>query len=235
MIINSIEAQEFNPNISKDSLFKAVMKTFDPSKVKDLTKMYKEGDDATKEFLLMMVYMPQSSKIESIENLKKNEENIKSLMREYSELVPNGIYVSIEFNPKDIVLSMDESIDLRIHSNEKSNNDGIQIDFQEWNLPFDSKILEEQIEKIGWDNNTILKIKKLLDKANCISISNGEISTIGYARSGMGKYSYKFFKNDLDKNEQKKYNDGCTYIFYERNIVLEYGGGAIGSQCFEKE
>ncbi len=32
--------------------------------------------------------------------------------------------------------------------------------------------------------------------------------------------------SDLDDN-------GCTYSFYKDNMVLEYGGGAIGPQCFE--
>lgn len=30
----------------------------------------------------------------------------------------------------------------------------------------------------------------LLDSANCISITNGEPSEIGFARSGMGEYEY---------------------------------------------
>ena len=52
------------------------------------------------------------------------------------------------------------------------------------------------------------------------------------ARSGMGKYSLKLFDIDLTNDQIKQYNDGCTYIFYKKNIVLEYGGGAVGSQCF---
>ena len=71
-----------------------------------------------------------------------------------------------------------------------------------------------------------------LDKANCISVYNKDAIEIGYARSGMGKYSYLIFDKSLTEEEKDKYNNGCEYIFYKDNIVLEYGGGAIGSQCF---
>ena len=65
-----------------------------------------------------------------------------------------------------------------------------------------------------------------------MSIENGTITTIGFQRSGMGKYYYDLFNSDLTSEEIKKYNDDCMYIFYKKNIVLEYGSGAIGSICF---
>lgn len=226
---------KFNQNIDKDSLFKVVIKKVHPTKVQELTKVFNEGNNKEKEFLLMILSMNKSSKIEQITNLKTNENNIKTLIKEYSELVPDSLIVYIEFNPKDVVLSTDKSIDIRIYSNRKNNNGGIDQKFRESNLPYNSEVLLEQIKFLGWNTNTLMEIKNLLDKANCISIENGEISTVGFARSGMGKYSYKFFKNNLNKEEQSEYNDGCLYIYHERNIVLEFGGGAVGQQCFEKE
>jgi len=226
---------EFNQSIDKDSLFNIVIKKVHPSKVEELTKVFNEGNNQEREFLLMILSMNKSSKTEQINNLKTNENNIKTLIKEYSELVPDSLMVYIEFNPKDIVLSIEKSIDLRIYSNRKNDNGGINQKFRESNLPYNSEVLIEQINSLGWNTNTLTKIKNLLDKANCVSIENGKISTVGFARSGMGKYSYKFFKDDLNKEEQTEYNDGCLYIYHERNIVLEFGGGAVGQQCFEKE
>jgi len=85
---------------------------------------------------------------------------------------------------------------------------------------------------LKWTNETLAIIKKLLSDANCVSIENGQITTIGFARSGMGKYSYLLFDNNLTAAQVKQYNDGCIYIYYKNNIVLEYGGGAVGPQCF---
>ena len=226
---------EFNQGIDKDSLFKVVIKKVHPTKVEKLTKVFNEGNNQEKEFLLMLLSMNKSSKTEQVNNLKTNENNIKTLVREYSELVPDSLSVFIEFNPKDVILSTNESVDLRIHSNRKNKNGAIELDFQEWNLPLNSEVLLEQINNLGWNENTLSDIKKLLDKAKCCSIENGEITTVGFARSGMGKYSYKFFQNDLNEEEQTNYNDGCSYLYYERNIVLEFVGGAVGQQCFEKE
>ena len=90
----------------------------------------------------------------------------------------------------------------------------------------------KEMKKIGWNQNTLKFIQKLLTEANCISIKNGKMTNIGFARSGMGKYSYNIFENKLDQKEISEFNDGCTYIYYKDNIVLEYGGGAIGPQCF---
>ena len=234
-ILNSTNAQEFNPNIDKDSLFQVVIKKVHPTKVKELTEAYKEGNPQTKKFLLVMLSMNKSSKEEQINNLKTNENNINTLIQKYSELIPDSHVVFIEFNPKDIILSTDKSIDLRIHSNRKNENGGIDLNFQEWNLGYDSEVLLKKIKSLGWNEQTLIEIKNLLDSANCSSIENGKVSTVGFKRSGMGKYSYKFFENDLNEKERDEYNDGCYYIYYERNIVLEFGGGAVGQQCFEKE
>lgn len=71
-----------------------------------------------------------------------------------------------------------------------------------------------------------------LDKANCIEIENGEPTTIGWQRSGMGMYSYVLFEKPIADSLKKQYNDSCTYILYNDRLVLEYGGGAFGPQCF---
>lgn len=60
-------------------------------------------------------------------------------------------------------------------------------------------------------------------------------NNIGFARSGMGKYSYKLFDNQLTENQKQRYNNGCEYIFYKDSVVLEYGGGTIRPQCFQKD
>jgi hypothetical protein len=35
----------------------------------------------------------------------------------------------------------------------------------------------------------------------------------------------------LTTEEIKKFSNDCDSIFYKNNIVLEYGGGVIGTQC----
>ena len=95
--------------------------------------------------------------------------------------------------------------------------------------------LHKGLKSINWTPQTLDKIKTLLSDANCVSIINGTITTIGFAPSGMGKYSYIIFNKPLNPNEIKTYNNGCEYIFYKDNLVLEYIGGDIGAQCFERE
>jgi hypothetical protein len=48
----------------------------------------------------------------------------------------------------------------------------------------------------------------------------------------MGRYSFNLFDKPIADSLKTAYNDGCTYIMVNDRLVLEYGGGAIGSQCF---
>lgn len=247
-VIN-LNAQEvkFRENIDKDSLFNASIQKLPIEMREEYTKTYKEGNEQTKEFLLFMISMPESSKKELIKNFENKNNEIQKLKNEYQKLVPENYIVDIEFEPESKILTTTEEITIKIYKledkNEKKNensevvqrNDGLKVISQNWNLKPNSEELEKIIKSIGWTNQTLSEIKKLLNEANCISIKNGKIATIGFARSGMGKYSYKIFDKPLNKKEKEEYNNGCEYIFYKDNIVLEYGGGAIGPQCFERE
>jgi hypothetical protein len=102
-----------------------------------------------------------------------------------------------------------------------------------WNLKTGSGKVDSLLTAIGWDQKTLKTLKNKLDKANCISIASGEPVTVGFQRSAMGMYFYKLFDTPLSDSLKSIYNDGCTYSFYQDKVVLEYGGGAVGSQCFE--
>ena len=227
----TIKAQEFNKNINKDSLLRIIINRFPEEKRKEYMETYNESSEEIKEFFLFMFSMPQSSKQELIDNYEKNLNQIIRLKDEYQKFVPENYSVFIEFNPKNIIINTEESIDLIIYT-KKGMNDNWEFVYQGWNLKYDSPELTAQIGKVGWNMETVIKIKDLLLQANCISIENGEITAIGFARSGLGKYSYKIFNSDLTEKEISEYNDKCTYIYYKDNVVLEYEGGAIGAQCF---
>lgn len=247
-VIN-LNAQEvkFRENIDKDSLFNASIQKLPIEMREEYTKTYKEGNEQTKEFLLFMISMPESSKKELIKNFENKNNEIQKLKNEYQKLIPENYIVDIEFEPESKILTTTEEITIKIYKwedkNEEKNensevvqrNDGLKVISQNWSLKPNSEELEKIIKSIGWTNQTLSEIKKLLTEANCVSIENGKITTIGFARNGMGKYSYKIFDKPLKTEEKEEYNNGCEYIFHKDNIVLEYGGGAIGSQCFERE
>jgi hypothetical protein len=226
-------SQTFNKNIDKDSLFTEIIKNIPDEKRNDFKKIYEEGNEESKEFLLFMLSMPRSSKQELVDNYENKSKEIATLKNEYSKLVPDSLIVSIEFNPENKIVNKAESIDLKIYRNNPNGKSTI-ID-QESNLDKESKKLAELLMIIGWNKNSLNKIKELLDSSNCVSIENGRTATIGFARSGLGKYFYKVFDKTLTDNEIEQYNDECTYIYYKDNIVLEYGGGAVGPQCFPDE
>lgn len=235
---------KFRENIDKDSLFNTIVEKLPAEMHEDFIKTYKSGNEQEKEFLLLMASMPESSKKELIENFEHKKSEIQILKLEYQKLIPKNYIVDIEFKPENKIFTITEEISIKIYKlkykSKKENSDDVQrsndlkVISQNWNLKPNSNELEKILKSIGWTHQTLDEIKKLLNQANCISIQNGKITNIGFARSGMGKYSYKIFDKPLSEKEKIEYNNNCQYIFYKDNIVLEYGGGAIGSQCFEK-
>jgi hypothetical protein len=243
--LSNLKAQDytFRKNIDKDSLFDVSVKKLPLNMREDYIKEYKNGNKQSKEFLLLMISMTESSKKELIENFENKKKEIQNLKNEYFKLVPKNYVVEIEFEPESKIINVSEQITIKIYkiiessksSSKLQRNDNLEVVSQNWNLKPDSKELEEILKTLNWTNHTLIEIKKLLKDANCISIENGKVTTIGFARSGMGLYSYKIFETILTSKQKTEYNNGCEYIYYKDNIVLEYGGGAVGPQCFEKQ
>jgi hypothetical protein len=192
-----------------------------------------------------MISMPKSSKIELINNLENKKTEIQNLKNEYVKLVPKDYFVEIEFEAESKILNVPEQITIKIYKTVKENkkskdnnvikrNDNLELVSQNWNLKPNSQELDQILKTLNWTSQTLIEIKKLLKEANCISIKNGKVTTIGFARSGMGLYSYKIFEAELTAKQKEEYNNGCEYIYYKDKIVLEYGGGAVGPQCFEE-
>lgn len=134
----------------------------------------------------------------------------------------------------DSKISEDEYIDIEFENGELGifhvRKNGVYN--SNWNLDIDSKKTDSLLNVIGWTKDDLELLEEKLDEANCISAASGNPTTIGWQRSGMGKYYYKIFDKNLTDSLISRYNDSCTYIFYEKNIVLEYGGGVFGLQCF---
>lgn len=101
-----------------------------------------------------------------------------------------------------------------------------------WNLSLSSSKTNSLVKQLGWTTATLETLKKKLDKAECISVESGEPTTIGFQRSGIGKYYYKVFEKPMPDSLKAEYNSLCEYIIVNEKLVLEYGGGAVGTQCF---
>jgi len=126
-IINGY-SQKFNSSINKDSLLQVALKGLPEAKKSEFLKMYNEGNEQSKEFLLFMLSLPRSSKRELISNIDSNFEKIILLKTSYLKLIPKDYIVSIEFNPAQKIISTEESIDLKIQ-----HISNTQRDFkQEW-------------------------------------------------------------------------------------------------------
>lgn len=158
------------------------------------------------------------SKQDLINNYKQKSIQITALKTYANIIMPIDKSVEIEF---------DGSKKLSIfHIISKGNYD------QNWDLEINSTKLDTLLTALNWTKETLKTLKEKLDAANCISVKSGEPCNIGFQRSGMGEYFYNIFDNPIPDSLKNIYNDSCKYILYTEKIVLEYGGGAIGPQCF---
>jgi hypothetical protein len=104
-----------------------------------------------------------------------------------------------------------------------------------WDVAWDSPKADSLLQQLGWTRQTLTTLQAKLDQVGCISIASGEPCTIGYQRSGMGKFSYTLFSHPMSDSLKTQYLHSCTSIIYKPRVVLEYGGGAVGPQCFPQE
>ncbi|MEO8664624.1 MAG: hypothetical protein ABI462_03930 [Ignavibacteria bacterium] len=197
-----------------------------------------------------------SSKEELIDNYNNKQTEILELKEYFNSIVPEEYSVFIEFDRNN-------KVDLRVYEVDIKNARRKEIPLFDEH-PFDpftykerpmsafdttdyapeTKSLELVKQKLKWSDDTFKKIKEMLDRANCISVSNEEAyfvnesfsrsepSEIGFARDGLGKYYYAIFNNAIPDSLKSHYDDKCNYIIFNDKVVLMYRGGAIGPNCF---
>ncbi|GGH66749.1 hypothetical protein GCM10011379_21260 [Filimonas zeae] len=219
----------------KDTLLEKVLKDMPDESRKAFLKEYNKMSVAKRKEMLEALsffnVMPVSSKKQLIQNVDTNYAAILVLKTFFNSLVPDEYSIYIEFKEADTFAGFDESIDFWV-SRKSKDVEGKEMVFQQWDVELKSPKLDSLLQLTPLKNSDLQELKKYLDKAHCISVSNGVVFEVGFGRSGMGKYTYLLFDKPLTDVEQKDYNDGCRYIFYKNNIVLGYHGGAIGPQCF---
>lgn len=151
-----------------------------------------------------------------------NYDKIMNAKEYLKSIIPNDYTLYVEFINHD-------NADLWIF---KNNGDEREAILQVWDTEISSPEIKNAIKSLGWDNYELIILRELIYNANCISIANyKKFIEVGYQRSGMGKYSYILFDDPIPETDWNRYNDSCAYIMIDSLNVIEYGGGAIGSQC----
>ncbi|WP_282636526.1 hypothetical protein [Sphingobacterium thalpophilum] len=152
------------------------------------------------------------------ENFEKKRTEIYEVKNYINKITPPDKSVQIEFNNSNILPIFHVGVGESFENN--------------WDVKINSEKANTLIQKLGWTTETLKTLKEKLDNANCIGVLNGEPCIINFQRSGMGMYSFNVFDKPIPDSLKTRYNDGCTYILVNDRLVLEYGGGAIGGQCF---
>ncbi|MES2809220.1 MAG: hypothetical protein V4619_11370 [Bacteroidota bacterium] len=161
---------------------------------------------------------------ELVENFDNKKAEIYQLKNFFKTIVPTNTEVEIEFDGDDIAWIHVKSI-----GRQKTND---VVEFDRRDLEVGSPNTDSLISRIGWDEKILNTLKDKLDNANCTSISSGEPAKIGFKRSGLVMYSFNVFDRPMNDSVRKQYVDACTYRYVNKRLILEFGGGAVGAQCF---
>ncbi len=169
------------------------------------------------------------SKADLINNYQSKQSELYQLKDFYNNIVPIDKVVEIEFaSDKEIArLAVTNLISTSKNYEEQY--------FCDWNLKIQSDKVDSILSNLGWTQTTLSNVKSHLDKANSIGIVSGEPVDIWFQRSGMGMYSYRLFSQPIPDSLKLKFNDGCSHILLNDKVILKYGSGAVGSDCFPKE
>ncbi|AHJ96670.1 hypothetical protein [Hymenobacter swuensis] len=157
---------------------------------------------------------------ELVSSYAKYRQAIQGVIRHYSTMVPAGKQVEVEFEYGDIQRIV-------VQEGPKQNPTYSLAWASTSKLQLDSLVVS-----LGWSEAAIQQLQEKLEAADCIAIQNGEPAVLGFKRSGMGMYSFNVFSKPISNSLREQYARGCTHIIQSDELVLEYGGGAIGPQCF---
>jgi hypothetical protein len=169
------------------------------------------------------------TKKDLIANYQAKKNAILAVKDYFVSIVPPHKSVEIEFTDSHTLSR------LNVSSLDSATGATIYPIFLQWDLSTSSPQVDSVLAVLHWTQATLQQLKHKLDLAFCISIGSGDPCRVGFQRSGMGMYFYELFSKPIPDSLKGTYNNGCTYIIYNPTVVLEYGGGAIGPQCFPKE
>lgn len=159
------------------------------------------------------------------EEFAKEKEDIYSLKAYFNDIVPVDYYVEIEFGSGNNIE--------RFGVHEKYQHVlGEDFSFLDWDVNINGSSVDSVIKRLGWTTDTLYELKKRLKQANCIGIAGREPVNISFKRFGMGLYSFIVFDTPIPNSSKDRYNDSCMNIYINEKLVLQFGGGAIGKQCF---
>ena len=166
------------------------------------------------------------------ENFNTKQAEIYELKSYFNSITPENKHIEIAFNGNR---SLQRFVIRELDSVGNYKQEPL---FSKWDLNINSSITDSAISTLGWTKENLKTLKEKLDNANCIGIENswgnvGNASTkIEFQRCGPCMYSFVVFDKPIPDNLKKDYNDSCTYIMVNDRLVLEYGSGVYGKQCF---
>jgi hypothetical protein len=227
LISFSMHAQSLIPSVSRDSLFKSLITRFNATQQEEFNREYSATPPGKEQDLLLYVMsLPQGSKKIMEDNLAANQTFFNQLVHRFTAMIPQEHSVSVTFHAENALFNLPERIDISIYGPIPGT------DLESPALAPGSKQLAAVLQRLGWAQQDLDKLKEALKKAGCTGIQNGFAGfDITFTSNHKERYSYIVFNKDVSPTAVKEYVSDCTSIQYNNSIVLQYTG-STGTECF---
>ena len=181
----------------------------------------------------------------SFKNYEQKEKEIKELTAFFKTIIPKDHLVFIRFNSDNNIDFKVDQINFMEKDSWKTNSLFTKYgQFHRWDVPFENRDLNQVIDFINWDMGKIDELRDKLKNANCISvgtrfetISKERVLAISieYPTYELYSLSYKIFDKQLNEISFNQLQERCNLKSINKEVFLEYGGYARGSNCFPDE
>ncbi|AQX89440.1 hypothetical protein BAX96_11965 [Elizabethkingia anophelis] len=241
---HSLQAQQksvFNPKINKDSLYSTLEYLVPEGERLKYREILREADDSGKDYILIVLYnLQKGGKDYLINNFESHKTQIMKLRSYYENLNFNKYIVTVShgenplFLPSSYIkISIDKIKEGYLNDEILDRRENLEYIKQYSGENENSSEIKEALAFLKWDTKTLTELKALIKEANVKSIRNGNPTQIEVHPNLSAMYSYKIYRENLNRQQIIEYNDGCNYIHYKDNIVL-HNGAPEGVLCFER-
>ena len=160
-----------------------------------------------------------------VEHYEKNKSGLQNLIDYTNQSLDKRAQMQLEFEHGKISI---------FHV--MGNNDSIWS--RNWDVHSENRT-DSLMQVVGLNQKELDNIRGELNKMGCISIDinnrHSDYVDIGFRRVDLGLYSYRIYNRSLNAEEKKEYIEDPMFIPYTDNVLLKYGGGAIGPQSFGED
>ncbi|MEL6614912.1 MAG: hypothetical protein AAFQ43_04195, partial [Bacteroidota bacterium] len=174
--------------------------------------------------VLILVGCERFDHTEALRTLANDRERIQAVGDEFVSRIPGDHVVTVEFNGR-------RTVDFHVAVRGASWDDPKRV--QVWDVSETHPEVTRGLAMLGWTLDDLRALRTEVRSAGGIGISGplaGGGFRLRHKRVGMGMYTFVLADKAMVADSLLGF-DGCSVYYIDAHTAMEYGGGAVGSDC----